>query len=92
MPAVEVVFYREDDGTVPVIEWLEGLIPKAKDKCFVCLRRLEQLGHELRRPMADHLRDGIYELRIGLHGINYRMLYFIHSNRGASLPWQREEG
>jgi len=41
---------------------------------------------------GDHLRDGIYELRIGLHGINYRMLYFIHSNRGASLPWQREEG
>ena len=42
------------------------------------LERLEQLGHELRRPEADFLRDGTYELRVGLQGINYRMLYFFH--------------
>jgi phage-related protein len=42
------------------------------------LERLAQLGHELRRPEADYLRDGIYELRVGLQGINYRMLYFFH--------------
>lgn len=34
------------------------------------------MGHELRRPESDLLRDGIHELRIGLGGINYRIPYF----------------
>ena len=32
----------------------------------------------LRRPEADYLRDGIYELRVKVQGVNYRMLYFFH--------------
>ena len=36
------------------------------------------MGHELRRPEADFLRDGIYELRVSLGGIHYRILYFFH--------------
>jgi phage-related protein len=39
---------------------------------------LRELGHELRRPEADLLRDGIYELRASLPGIHYRILYFFH--------------
>ncbi len=38
--------------------------------------RLEAKGHELRRPAADFLRDGIYELRPSHRGVNYRILYF----------------
>ena len=41
------------------------------------------LGHELRRPEADLLRDGIYELRIRLGTINYRLLYFLHGRQIA---------
>jgi hypothetical protein len=33
-------------------------------------------GHDLRRPVADFLRDGIYELRPSYQGVNYRILYF----------------
>ena len=36
----------------------------------------EQQGHELRRPIPDFLRDGIYELRPTFQGVNYRILYF----------------
>ncbi len=32
----------------------------------------------MRRPEADFLRDGIYELRASLGGVNYRVLYFFH--------------
>ena len=46
-------------------------------------KRLEDLGHELRRPEADFLRDGIYELRIGLQGLNYRILYFFHGREAV---------
>ena len=78
MPATELVFFREDDGSVPILAWFETLQERAQDKCRVRLERLEQMGHKLRRPEADYLRDEIYELRIGLQGRNYRMLYFFH--------------
>ena len=78
MPATNVIFYREEDGSVPILEWLDAVPAKAQVKCLARLKRLEELGHELRRPEADLLRDGIYELRIGLQGMNYRILYFFH--------------
>lgn len=85
MPKTKVVFYQEDDGSVPVLEWLDNLSQKAQDKCFVKIERLAELGYELRRPEADLLRDKIYELRIGLRGINYRILYFFYGNQAAVL-------
>jgi phage-related protein len=78
VPRTKVVFYREEDGSVPLLEWLDGLPEKAWDKCRVKLERLREMGHELRRPEADYLRDGVYELRVGLRHVNYRMLYFFH--------------
>jgi hypothetical protein len=83
MPKTKVVFFKEDDGSVPILEWLDSLQEKALDKCTVKIERLEELGHELRRPEADFLRDGIYELRVGLQHINYRMLYFFHGRTAA---------
>ncbi len=64
MPDAEVIYYCDDDGTAPVIEWLLKLSKnkrKAAEKCLVRIETLRQLGHELRRPIADYLRDGIYE-------------------------------
>lgn len=85
MPKTKVIFYQEDDGSVPVLDWLKSLQPKAQSKCVVKIERLAELGHELRRPEADYLRDKIYELRIGLQGINYRILYFFHQDSAAIL-------
>ncbi len=82
---VEVVFYRDADGSIPLLEWLDRIIPKAQVKCLVKIERLKSLGHELRRPEADYLRDGIYELRIGLEGINYRMLYFFYGRQAVVI-------
>ena len=78
MPKTKVVFYREDVGIVPVLDWQNTLPFKAQDKCRVRIERLQELGHELRRPEGEYLRDGIYELRVGLQGSNYRVLYFFH--------------
>ena len=85
MPKISVVFYQEDAKTVPVLDWLERLPARAQDKCRVRIERLRDLGHELRRPEADYLRDGIYELRVGLQGLNYRMLYFFYGRVAAVL-------
>ena len=43
------------------------------------LLQLEEFGHELKRPAAAYLRDGIYELRPSYQGLHYRLLYFFSS-------------
>lgn len=83
MPETEVVLFVEDDGSCPLLEWLDGLPQKAQDKCVVKIERLAEMGFELRRPEADFLRDGIYELRASLQRIQYRMLYFFHANQAV---------
>lgn len=83
MPEIQVIFFQETDGAVPILEWLDSLVPKARAKCIVKVERLGALGHEFRRPEADYLRDDIYELRTGYQGINYRILYFFHERTAA---------
>lgn len=79
MPPTTVVFFQEGPSqSIPLIQWLDSLPEKAQQKCLARLKRLEDLGHELRRPEADYLRDGIYELRASYQGVHYRMLYFFH--------------
>ena len=60
MPKTHVVFFTDYDGTVPLLDWLDKQDRKVQDKCLVKIERLEELGHELRRPEADYLRDGVY--------------------------------
>lgn len=87
MPQTEVVFYREDDD-VPVLAWLEDLLRtdrKAFAKCRARIDLLEQEGHQLRRPVADYLRDGIYELRSRQGTVQHRILYFFHGGHCAVL-------
>jgi phage-related protein len=81
MPRTDVLIYQEDDGSCPLTDWLDGLPPRAQEKCIVRIERLAEQGHELRRPEADYLRDKIYELRAALHGIQYRMLYFFYEQQ-----------
>ena len=85
MPQTKVVLYKERDGTVPLLEWLDNIPLKAQLKCLAKIERLKQEGHELRRPEADLLRDKIYELRASLQGIHYRLLYFFHGTTAAVL-------
>jgi len=85
VPKTKIVLFRESDGSVPVLEWLLTLPPKGQDKCRVRLGRLAELGHELRRPEADLLRDKIYELRATLQGIHFRILYFFHGTTAAVI-------
>ena len=75
---VELLYYQDSEGVVPLVKWLDAVGPKVIQKCLVRLARLEQLGHDLRRPEADYLRDGIYELKASYQGVHYRMLYFFH--------------
>lgn len=83
MPETEVVFFAEADGSAPLLRWLDEQPAKVQDKCIVRIERLAALGHELRRPEADLLRDGIHELRVAHGRVNYRMLYFFHAGQAV---------
>ncbi len=85
MPQTRVVLYREEDGRVPFVNWFAMLPAKVQDRCRIRIERLKELGHELRRPEADYLRDGIYELRASVSGVQYRILYFFHANAAVVI-------
>jgi phage-related protein len=79
MPATRIIFFQDDRGRVPVLEWLNDLLKRDRKGYANCVARIEQLaenGFELRRPAADFLRDGIYELRAKHIRVQYRVLYF----------------
>ncbi len=87
MPRVEILYYREGES-VPLLQWLEQLPEDAMIRCLARLARLKALGHELRRPDSDYLRDDIYELRVRHLNIRYRMLYFFHERTFVrDLTW-----
>jgi len=92
MPITEVVLFVDDDGSAPLLEWFDGLPDKVTDKFIVRIGRLEECGHELRRPEADYLRDGVYELRVRHKRVNYRLLYFFHEGRAVLAHGIVKEG
>ncbi len=91
MPQTEVVLFSEA-GSVPLLAWLDGQPAKVQVKCIARLERLREMGHELRRPEADFLRDGIHEVRLSFQGVQYRMLYFFFQGRAVVTHGLTKEG
>jgi phage-related protein len=92
MATIDVVFFAEEDGSAPALDWLDGLPEKVRDRFIVRIERLGELGSELRRPEADLLRAGIYELRARHRHVNYRMLYFFSGQRAVLSHGLTKEG
>lgn len=81
MPVTRIVIFQNTKGEAPVLEWLTKISKSDRKGYANCIARIEQLGEygfELRRPAADFLRDGIYELRAKHVKVQYRILYFFH--------------
>lgn len=89
MPAIKVVFYQEESGFVPVMDWLLTDVLRTDKKlfawCFDAIEQLAERGYQLQRPTAAPLRAGLYELRIRYYHQNYRILYFFHEGAAAVL-------
>lgn len=88
MPTTSILFYQENAGDVPVLEWLQELKRKNMKGFLSCAARIDRLatyGHELRRPVADYLRDGIYELRAKHRNVQYRIFYYFEGQNVVVL-------
>ena len=87
MATTEVRFFKEGDDA-PVLSWLRelrGRNQRAYARCMAAVHRLGAVGHELRRPTADYLEDGIYELRVHEGRVQYRILYCFQGKYVALL-------
>ena len=58
-----ICVFVDDRGESPVEDFILGLSGKEMTKVKAYLDALKREGHNLRRPMADYLGEGIYELR-----------------------------
>ena len=58
-----VYYFIDEDGCNPVKEFINSLTEPEQAKVYAYIAELRNQGNNLRRPMADYLRDGIYELR-----------------------------
>lgn len=76
-----VNFYREDDGSKPVGQFIRSLDVKMKAKVVSDLHRLEMLGNEARAPLSKHLEDDIFELRSVFGNDIVRILYFFDGDQ-----------
>jgi phage-related protein len=88
MPTTQVIFFQDEAGHAPVLDWLQDLQEENAKSWANCRARivlLSQFGHELRRPAVEFLRDGIYELRAKQGHVQYRILYFFHNRNVAVL-------
>ena len=85
MPQTQVVFFQDDDRSVPALDWLREIKqrdPRITAKFHERIVELSTLGWELTRPAADTLRDGIHELRVRFGTVNYRLLFGFHEQEG----------
>ena len=63
MERFTVDFYRGEDGTKPVGQFIRSLPIQMKSKVIGDLHLLEEYGYLVREPLSKHLEDGIFELR-----------------------------
>jgi phage-related protein len=71
-----IIYYKTRRGAVPAREFVEKLTVKVQSKIRKQILLLSYEGPKLKRPYADYLRDGIYELRVKFSPNEYRVLYF----------------
>ena len=77
----DVYYFVDERGMSPVKEFIDSLSIKEQTKVFAYLIELRNQGNNLRRPMADYLGNGVYELRPK----DNRIFYFFFLEESAVL-------
>lgn len=78
MTAFSLEFYAGPSGDEPALDYIRRQAKAHRAKIGRALRYLEEVGPGARRPQADYLGDGIYELRVPIAQHQHRVLYFLH--------------
>lgn len=81
----EIDFYREDDGTLPVKTWLDGLPEEVRGKVIARIDLLKKGGPTLDYPYTSQIEGKLREARLRMGKTRYRVLYFFDESRTAVL-------
>jgi len=76
-----VYYFVDERGRNPVKEFIKELSFDERAKAFAYIGELKKQGNNLRRPLADYLGHGIYELRPKAN----RIFYFFFLKDSAVL-------
>ena len=76
-----IYYFIDEDGYNPVKEFIDSLTDVDQTRVYAYINELMKQGYNLRRPMADYLRDDIYELRPR----DNRIFYFFYLRDRAVL-------
>ena len=72
----KVLYYKTTKGDSLVEDYINSRSVNNRLKFATIIEYLEEVGINIERPLADYLKDGIYELRVKLSGDETRTLYF----------------
>ncbi len=71
---IDLWYFIDERGHSPVKEFIADLTIAERAKVFAYIEELKRQGHNLRRPLTDYVKDGIYELRPKAN----RLFYFFY--------------
>ncbi len=57
---MDIWYYLDERGHSPIREFIDGLPLDEQAKVFAYIGELGKQGHNLRRPLADYVKEGIY--------------------------------
>lgn len=76
-PKLKAHFFTTDNGNEPLREWLQGLSKLDKKVIGEDILTV-QYGWPIGMPLVDHLRHGLWEIRIKLEGSRIaRIIFFM---------------
>lgn len=82
---MEIKFYKDEAGRIPVREFLDSLDIKMRQKMLRSIQALQDMGVSLRMPLSESLNDGIFELRAKVGTNISRVMYFFVIGNQAVL-------
>lgn len=85
MQNYEVNFFKKEDGSCPVQEFLDSLDQKMRAKLLMSVALLEANGPLVREPYSKPLGEGIFEVRAKQGNNISRVLYFFFVGKQVIL-------
>ena len=81
----KVIYYKLENGEIPVKNFIDSLPIKLQAKSLAGIALLQEKGTELRLPYSEHIKDGIFELRIKFSNDITRIFYFFIKDKKIIL-------
>ncbi|MHB1661456.1 MAG: type II toxin-antitoxin system RelE/ParE family toxin [bacterium] len=75
---MNIYYFMDERGRSPIREFIDELPLDEQAKVYAYTFELKKQGHNLRRPLADYVKDGIYELRPKANRLFY--FFFLKEN------------